>query len=150
MWAHSSAWEVTQPKQEQEWEMPQVCRGAGAIQGLRSGMGRTSGRSFTNQHPQPHPVVELMEENELLEQFRWWSSIWENTWGRRQMQALPKWEQPALEQQDGSWWHVWQEREQAPLTAAILQSAFHLLDLNTKVTWKMVTKFFFCKVLPFN
>lgn len=57
-----------------------------------------------------------------------------------------------LEQQDGSWWHVWQEREQASLTAALLQSAFHqaLLDLNTKVTWKMVTKFFFCKVLPFN
>lgn len=27
------------------------------------------------------------------------------------------------EQQDGSWWHVWQEREQAPLTAALLHSA---------------------------
>lgn len=43
--------------------------------GLQEWDGEASGRSLTNQHPQQYPVLELMEKNELLEQFRWWSSI---------------------------------------------------------------------------
>lgn len=133
----------------------QVRRNAPGLQWDRSRIGpqEWDEEDITNPAPSAAPSAGTHGEKWVIGAVLWWNLIGENTWGRRQMQALTKWPEAACtrEQQDGSWCHMWPERDSKHLSLQLSRNQPSIKHCKVKTLKSFETGSpFFYKVLPFN